>query len=120
MDSYKYNLRLSTAMAKWNESNNTPHFSILDCSILCVINSGLHEACATDEELSRLLITSTRTIQRVIDKLCAFGFITKQIIYNNKQKKRKLIIQHNTINNFIAEYFNEEEFNSEHPSLVVI
>lgn len=116
MDSYIYNLKLSAAMAKWNAHNETPHFSILDCSILCVINSGLHDACATDDELSCLLMTSTRTIQRAIDRLCTFGFISKNTIYNNKHKKRQLIIQHNIIHNFIAEHFNAED----HPSLVVI
>lgn len=105
MESYKYNLKLSSAMAQWNQSNPAPHFSMLDCSILCVINSGLHETCATDEELSRILITSTRTIQRAIDKLCSFGFIAKSTTYKNKQKKRSIIVQHSTIDNFIAEYF---------------
>ena len=109
MESYKYNLKLSSAMAKWNQVNPTPHFSMLDCSILCVIHSGLHETCATDEELSHILITSTRTIQRAIDKLCAFGFIVKTTTYKNKQKKRSIIVQPQALNNFISEYFQPTE-----------
>lgn len=71
---------ISKPLSNYNQTLNTPQFSILDALILDTV---LSDAYKTDQHLATTFMCSLSTIKRSINKLCLCGFLTKHLAKDN-------------------------------------
>ena len=102
---YTISSKISQAMNISNQYNQTD-FTLVDCAILCLAKS-FHKTESdfymSNQQLAVNLLTSERTIQRAVNRLCGMGLLKKEIIRVNTTSRRKLIFQVNAVQAFISD-----------------
>lgn len=91
---------VGVSMSNYNKEHGH-HFITIDSFIMCVI---LSNAYTTDQELSKLSMSSLSTVKRSINRLCNFGLATKHISSTNQ---KTLTVNEQKFDSFINQYFYE-------------
>lgn len=88
---------MNNIMHNYNR-NNSDTFNLIDAVVLDTIISGSY---TTDSDLAAFCLSSLSTVKRSINKLCAFGFITKHITPNHI---KTLELHQDVLNKFISDW----------------
>lgn len=103
---YKNYFSISEAMKIHNTIMPEPKFTLLDYNLLCLVKS-FYEAgqffYMSNDQLAALFFSCEKTVRSSINRLCAAGFLKKDLIDNNRLKGRYLIYQDNKVERFISE-----------------
>ena len=88
---------MNNIMHNYNR-NNSDTFNLIDVVVLNTIISGSY---TTDSDLATFCLSSLSTVKRSINKLCAFGFITKHITPNHIKTRE---LHQDVLNKFISDW----------------
>lgn len=104
--SYRNYPYIGKAMKDHNNITTGTKFTLMDFNILCFVKS-FHDAgqkfYINNEQLANSLVSCEKTVRTSINRLCKFGFITKEYIHNSKFNGRYLTYNDQAVNKFIEE-----------------
>ena len=101
---YKNYYSLNEAFQIYNNIMPGEKFTLIDYNILSLVRS-FHDSgqkfYMSNDQLAAMFYACEKTIRSSINRLCKFGFVTKQNIDNNRLKGRYLIYNYDKVQEFI-------------------
>lgn len=98
--SFQVHINIMRALKRSNDLLPDSNFSTLDGNILCMVrsfNESGYVFFMSDKELADINITSEKTIQRSIKRLCAAGLLTSRQDYTGGARRRYLEYSHTAL-----------------------
>lgn len=97
---YQIHSNIMKALKRSNDIIPGSNFTTLDGNILCMVKSFSDSGYCfymSDKELAEANITSEKTIQRSIKRLCTAGLLQTKEDYSTGKRRRHLIYQHDAV-----------------------
>ena len=101
---YKMQTNITRALKHYNEITTNSKFTILDGNILCMVKSFSDNGSKffmSEKEIAENTISSEKTVQRSINRLCEAGLLKKEKDYTDGKCRRVLIYQPLEVQNIL-------------------